>query len=120
MRKSNKLIPGLVCLLLTATLFMTGCLHPWRLASNPFTPVPSTEPLQTDPATEAPVDTDEPVDTDTPVPGDTDTPAPGDTDTPAPGDTDTAAPVDTDTPAPGDTDTPAPGDTDTPDRKSVV
>lgn len=41
--QKSKYFFSIVCLLMAAALLFTGCAHPWRLASNPDTPVPTEE-----------------------------------------------------------------------------
>lgn len=136
MYKSNKLVFGLICFILAATMLMSGCQHPWRLAINPNTAVPTLEPedsvtpdesgepqLSDEPiedATDLPItDTDSPDDTlppeePTDTPDDTKEPQVSGSATEAPKPTDsetekpTATPKATDTPKPTATPKPTP------------
>lgn len=131
--QKSKYFFSIVCLLMAALLF-TGCAHPWRLANNPHTPVPTedvevngsreptTDEITSDPSlidTAEPSDdpvgeaTNEPDDETTNGPDETATGEP-DTEAPTSGDANTAKPTDnpnvTQTPKP----TSAPKPTSTP------
>lgn len=128
-------IIGMICVLIAAAVFFTGCAHPWRIAPNPYTAAPVTEepsdlPVDTDePETAEPTDTDEPTadpteaasiipDTEAPATDElptesSATPEPTGSVTTAPTNTPTAAPV-TNTPTAAPTPTPTPKPTPTP------
>ena len=106
-----KRMPAIICILLCLAFVFSSCAHPWRIAANPNTPVPtgtidvptdSAEPMNTYeiPLTDVPVDTDAPATeplTEEPVPTES---------TEVPTQTDTEAP-DTEIPTDGPTDIPA-------------
>ncbi len=144
MQKSKYLF-GVVCLFMAITLLFTGCAHPWRIANNPYTPVPteevdlnaSTDPADTDEAEATPApdaeSSDEPSELPSEEPsgeateeptgdstGAPDTEPPETDSTASPSSKPTNGPTQTTTPKPTHTATPKPTNTPKPTAKPDI